>query len=180
MAEMGGFVNDEGGFEGEYSAYLVDAGSTVVGAALGVTPIATYIESSAGLREGGRTGLTAVTIGLCFFVSLFFVPLLSSVPPWAIGPSLVMVGVMMMKVVKDINWGKMKEAAPAFMTMVLMPLTYSIANGIIGGIGLYIALNLYDYVAIVIKWLIKMKRMVGREQNQVSATAPADSAIEVI
>ncbi|CAN6585496.1 unnamed protein product [Malus baccata var. baccata] len=180
MAEMGGFLNDEGGFEGEYSAYLVDAGSTVVGAALGVTPIATYIESSAGLREDGRTGLTAVTIGLCFFVSLFFVPLLSSVPPWAIGPSLVMVGVMMMKVVKDINWGKMKEAAPAFMTMVLMPLTYSIANGIIGGIGLYIALNLYDYVAIVIKWLIKMKRMVGREQNQVSATAPADSAIEVI
>ncbi|KAB2609207.1 hypothetical protein D8674_012375 [Pyrus ussuriensis x Pyrus communis] len=96
------------------------------------------------------------------------------------GPSLVVVGVMMMKVVKDINWGKMKEAAPAFMTMVLMPLTYSIANGIIGGIGLYIALNLYDYLVIMIKWLIKMKTMVGREQNQVSATAPADSAIEVI
>ncbi|KAM2699521.1 hypothetical protein EV1_038386 [Malus domestica] len=87
---------------------------------------------------------------------------------------------MMMKVVKDIDWGNMKAAVPAFMTMILMPLTYSIANGIIGGIGLYIALNLYDYLVIVIKWLIKMKRMVGREHNQVSATAPVDSAIEII
>ncbi|CAB4280572.1 unnamed protein product [Prunus armeniaca] len=180
MAEMGGFVNDEGGFEGEYLAYLVDAGSTIVGSALGVSPIATYVESSAGLREGGRTGLTAVTIGLCFFVSLFFIPLLSSVPPWAIGPSLVMVGVMMMKAVKDINWGNMKEAVPAFITMLLMPLTYSIANGIIGGIGLYIALNLYDYLVVLLKWLAKMRRMVVKEHNQVSATAAVDSANEII
>ncbi|KAL6177576.1 hypothetical protein ACLB2K_049102 [Fragaria x ananassa] len=180
MAEMGGFVNDKGGFEGEYLAYLVDAGSTVVGSALGMSPIATYVESSAGLREGGRTGLTAVTVGFCFFLSLFFIPLLSSVPPWAIGPSLVMVGVMMMRVVKDINWGDTKEAVPAFITMLLMPLTYSIANGIIGGIGLYIALSLYDHLVVLLKWLVEMRRRVVQEHNQVSATAGVELSNEII
>ncbi|KAA8540721.1 hypothetical protein F0562_024360 [Nyssa sinensis] len=180
MAQIGGFINEEGGFEGEYLAYMVDAGSTMVGSALGVSPIATYIESSAGIREGGRTGLTAVIVGIYFFLSLFFTPLLTSVPPWAIGPSLVMVGVMMIKVVKDIDWGNIKEAVPAFVTMLLMPLTYSISNGIIGGISLYLALGLYDHVVGWIKWLIKMRRMVIKEQNQVSATAGPDPTVEII
>ncbi|KAK7302198.1 hypothetical protein RJT34_13080 [Clitoria ternatea] len=181
MAEVGGFVDEKGHFEGEYVAYMVDAAGTIVGSALGVTTTATFVESSAGLREGGRTGLTAVFIGLFFFLSLFFTPLLTSVPPWAIGPSLVMVGVMMMKVVRNIDWTNMKDAVPAFATMLLMPLTYSIANGIIGGIGLYIALSLYDYAASTINWLRKMRRMVAKEQNQVSATAGADSAtVEII
>lgn len=92
MAEIAAFVDEEGGFEGEYTAYMVDAGSTVVGYLLGVTPIATYVESSAGIREGGRTGLTAVIVGIHFFLSLFFTPLMTSVPPWAIGPPLVLVG----------------------------------------------------------------------------------------
>ncbi|XP_027358834.1 adenine/guanine permease AZG2 [Abrus precatorius] len=180
MAEIGGFVDEKGNFEGEYVAYMVDAAGTIVGSALGVTTTATFVESSAGLREGGRTGLTAVIIGLFFFFSLFFTPLLSSVPPWAIGPSLVMVGVMMMKVVKDIDWSNTKDAVPAFATMLLMPLTYSIANGIIGGIGLYVALSLYDYAASTINWLRKMRRMVIKEQNQVSATAGGDSTVEII
>ncbi|KDP30980.1 hypothetical protein JCGZ_11356 [Jatropha curcas] len=177
MAEIGGFVNEKGSFEGEYLAYMVDAGSTIVGSTLGVSPIATYVESSAGIREGGRTGLTAVIIGIYFLLSLFFTPLLSSVPPWAIGPSLVIVGILMMKVVKDINWENMKEAVPAFMTIILMPLTYSIANGIIGGIGLHIALNLYGYAERSVRWLIKMRRMVVKEQNQVSGV---DHSVEVV
>ncbi|EEF51859.1 adenine/guanine permease AZG2 [Ricinus communis] len=180
MAETGGFVNDRGSFEGEYMAFMVDAGSTIVGSTLGVSPVATYIESSAGIREGGKTGLTAVVIGLYFSLSLFFTPLLTSVPPWAIGPSLVIVGVMMMKVVKDINWADIKEAVPAFMTILLMPLTYSIANGIIGGIGIYVALNMYDYVVRLARWLIKMRRMVVKEQNQVSAAAGLDPSAEVV
>ncbi|GMY15030.1 adenine/guanine permease AZG2 [Fagus crenata] len=81
---------------------------------IGSIPTATYMESSAGMREGGRTGLTAVVIGLYFFISLFFIPLFSSVPPWAIGPSLVLVGVMMMKVVKDINWADMRKQSLVF------------------------------------------------------------------
>ncbi|KAL2346996.1 hypothetical protein Fmac_000996 [Flemingia macrophylla] len=180
MAEIGGFVDEKGHFEGEYVAYMVDAGSTIVGSALGVSTTGTFVESSAGLREGGRTGLTAVFIGLFFFLSLFFTPLLASVPPWAIGPSLVMVGVIMMKVVKDIDWTNTKDAVPAFATMILMPLTYSIANGIIGGVGLYIALSLYDYAASTVNWLRKMRRVVVKEQNQVSATVGVDSTVEMI
>ncbi|KAL4326132.1 hypothetical protein GQ457_11G028260 [Hibiscus cannabinus] len=178
MSEIGGFLDDKGSFEGEYLAYIVDASSTIVGSALGVSPVATYVESSAGIREGGRTGLTGVVIGLYFFLSLFLTPVLTSVPPWAIGPSLVMVGVMMMKVVKDIEWGNVKAAAPAFVTMLIMPLTYSIANGIIGGVGIYFALSLYDLMWGLLRWLNKMRKMVTKEQNQVSAAAP--NGVEII
>ncbi|MBA0609131.1 hypothetical protein Godav_021244 [Gossypium davidsonii] len=178
MAEFGGFVNDNGGFEGEYLAYIVDSSSTIVGSALGVSPVATYVESSAGMKEGGRTGLTAVVIAAYFFFSFFFTPLLTSVPPWAVGPSLVMVGVMMMKVVKDIKWEDVKEAVPAFVTMVLMPLTYSISNGIIGGVGVHVALCLYDLGLRLIKWLNQMRKIVRNGQNQVSAGA--ESMVEII
>lgn len=180
MAELAGFVDEHGSFEGEYRAYMVDAGSTVIGAALGVSPIATYVESSAGIKEGGRTGLTAVIVGLYFLASLFLTPLLSSVPPWAVGPSLVIVGVLMMKVVRDIDWDNMREAIPAFVTIILMPLTYSIANGIIGGIGTYIALSLYDTACGWVNWLVKMRRMVRKERNQVSASGSADATHDMI
>ncbi|KAL8464184.1 hypothetical protein ACS0TY_033922 [Phlomoides rotata] len=172
LAEVGGLVKEEeGAFEGEYVAYMVDAGATIVGSALGVSPIATYVESTAGIREGGRTGFTAVIIGIYFGLSIFFTPLLTSVPPWAVGQSLVVVGVMMMKVVKEIDWDNIKEGVPAFVTIILMPLTYSISNGIVGGIGMYIALGLYDNIVCGFKWVIKMRRMMVREENQVSATA---------
>ncbi|XP_074287817.1 adenine/guanine permease AZG2 [Silene latifolia] len=177
MAEIGGFIDEKGSFEGEYIAYMVDASSTIVGSTLGVSPIATYIESSAGIGEGGRTGLTAVIVGIYFLLSLFFTPLITSVPPWAIGPALVIVGVLMMKVVKDIDWSNMRDAMPAFITMILMPLTYSISNGIIGGIGFYLALNMYDYVVSMIKWVIRLKRAVVKEQNQVSATTAPDPLV---
>ncbi|KAL0415769.1 UNVERIFIED_CONTAM: Adenine/guanine permease AZG2 [Sesamum latifolium] len=179
MAEIGGFVN-EGAFEGEYTAYMVDAGATIVGSALGVSPIATYVESTAGIREGGRTGLTAVIVGIYFGLSLFFTPLLSSVPPWAVGPSLVMVGVLMMKVVKEIEWENVKEAVAAFVTIILMPLTYSIANGIVGGIGIFVALELFERAVGFMKWAMKMRRMVVKEQNQVSAAAAAEQSLEII
>ncbi|XP_043703903.1 adenine/guanine permease AZG2 [Telopea speciosissima] len=179
MAELGGFIDENGSFEGEYLAYMVDASSTIVGSTLGTSTIATYVESSAGIREGGRTGLTAVIVGFFFFLSLFFAPLFASVPPWAVGPSLVMVGVMMMGVAKDIEWAKIKEGVPAFVTMLLMPLTYSISYGIIAGIGLHVTLNLYDYMMDLIRWLMKMRKVVGGVQNQVSATAGADPTAEV-
>ncbi|XP_058103678.1 adenine/guanine permease AZG2 [Magnolia sinica] len=172
MAQFGGFVDEKGHFEGEYLAFIVDASSTIVGSALGSSTLTTYVESSAGIREGGRTGLTALTVGICFFLSLFFTPLMASVPPWAVGPSLVLVGVMMMRVVRDIEWGEIKEGVPAFLTMLLMPLTYSIANGIIGGIGIFIALHLYDGIVWLWKWMVKMcRRLMGGAQNQVSATS---------
>ncbi|XP_076927652.1 adenine/guanine permease AZG2-like [Bidens hawaiensis] len=179
MAELGGCTDEKGGFQGEYVAYMVDASSSIVGSAIGVSPIATFVESSAGIREGGRTGLTAIFVGFYFLLSIFFIPIFTSVPPWAIGPSLVIVGALMMKVIKDIDWNNIKDGVPAFVTILLMPLTYSISNGIIGGIGVYIALNMYDYGVSLFKWLIKIKKMVSKEQNQVSATVAADRIVEV-
>ncbi|KAI3966309.1 hypothetical protein MKW92_042131 [Papaver armeniacum] len=171
LAEVGGFVDEKGRFEGEYIAYIVDAIATIIGSALGTSPTAVYVESTAGIKEGGRTGITTTVVGFYFLLSLCFIPLLASVPPWAIGPSLVMVGMMMMKVVKDIDWDNIKEGVPAFVTILLMPLTYSISNGIIGGIMIYVALNFYDYVVMSVKWLMGlMRKAMGVIQNQVSAT----------
>ncbi|KAL0299368.1 UNVERIFIED_CONTAM: Adenine/guanine permease AZG1 [Sesamum radiatum] len=78
-------------------------------------------------------------------LAFFFTPLLASIPSWAVGPPLVLVGVLMMKAVVEVEWGDMRQAIPAFMTMILMPLTYSIAYGLIGGIGTYIVLHLWDW-----------------------------------
>ncbi|XP_047309496.1 adenine/guanine permease AZG2 [Impatiens glandulifera] len=165
MAGIAGLVKEDGSFEGEYFAYMVDAGATVVGSALGVSPIATYVESSSGIREGGRTGLTAVFVGVYFFVSMFFIPLFSSVPAWAVGPSLVIVGILMIGVVKDIDWENIREAVPAFVTMTLMPLTFSISNGLVGGIGMYVVLSLYDYFEGLIKWGMNFRKDVVKENN---------------
>ncbi|CAD6254256.1 unnamed protein product [Miscanthus lutarioriparius] len=173
MAEYGGFVVDGdgaggGSFEGEYRAFLVDAGSTVLSAGLGSSTVTTYIESTAGIREGGRTGLTAITVAALFLASLFFGPLLMSVPPWAVGPSLVLVGAMMMRVARDIEWGDMKEGVPAFVTMALMPLSFSIANGIIAGLGVYVALHWYDWAR---HGYAKVSNALDERRNQVAAAA---------
>ncbi|MQM05882.1 hypothetical protein Taro_038697 [Colocasia esculenta] len=171
LAELGGFVDEtKGSFEGEYMAFLVDGGATVLGSALGSSTVTTYVESTAGIKEGGRTGITAITVGLCFLLSLFFTPLLTSVPPWAVGPALVLVGAMMMAgVAREVDWGSPGDALPAVVTMLLMPLTYSIANGIIGGLALYVALRLYDWAAAAARWVAEMRRVMREAQNQVSA-----------
>ncbi|KAJ1488403.1 hypothetical protein T484DRAFT_1616624 [Baffinella frigidus] len=91
-------------------------------------------EPSCGRRNGGRTGLTAIVVSLYFLISIFFAPLLASVPPWATGPALIIIGAMMMRRLVDINWDDFGEAIPAFITIALMPLTYSIAYGILGGL----------------------------------------------
>jgi adenine/guanine/hypoxanthine permease len=176
MAEYGGFVKEGGGFEGEYRAFLVDAGSTVLSAGLGSSTVTTYIESTAGIREGGRTGLTAITVAACFLASLFFGPLLMSVPPWAVGPSLVLVGAMMMRVAREIEWGDMKEGVPAFVTMALMPLSFSIAHGIIAGLGVYVALHWYDWAR---HGYGKLRNALDERRNQVAAAAATATAGEV-
>ncbi|KAL0317021.1 UNVERIFIED_CONTAM: Adenine/guanine permease AZG1 [Sesamum angustifolium] len=145
MARFAGFVDSNGDFEGQYFAFMSDASSIVVGALLGTSPVTAFIESSTGIREGGRTGLTALTVAGYFMLAFFFTPLLASIPSWAVGPPLVLVGVLMMKAVVEVEWGDMRQAIPAFMTMILMPLTYSIAYGLIGGIGTYIVLHLWDW-----------------------------------
>lgn len=145
MARFAGFSDQNGDFEGQYFAFMSDAGAIVVGSLLGTSPVTAFIESSTGIREGGRTGLTALTVAGYFFLAFFITPLLASIPAWAVGPPLILVGVLMMKSVVEIEWNDMRQAIPAFVTLILMPLTYSIAYGLIGGIGTYIVLHLWDW-----------------------------------
>lgn len=145
MARFAGFMDQDGNFEGQYFAFMSDATSIVVGSLLGTSPVTAFIESSTGIREGGRTGLTALTAAGYFFCAFFFTPLLASIPAWAVGPPLILVGVLMMKSVVEIEWDDMRQAIPAFVTLILMPLTYSIAYGLIGGIGTFIVLHLWDW-----------------------------------
>ncbi|KAI1101669.1 permease family-domain-containing protein [Jackrogersella minutella] len=128
-------------FEGSTVAYMVDAISISIGSLLGCPPVTAFIESGAGISEGGRTGLTSIITGICFFISIFFAPIFASIPPWATGCVLVLVGSMMMSSVVEINWKYIGDAVPAFVTICAMPFTYSIADGLIGGICLYITLN---------------------------------------
>ena len=112
---------------------IVDAVGTVLGAVVGTSTVTTYVESTAGVSEGGRSGLTAVTVGVLFLASLFLSPLAGLVPSGATAPALVIVGVLMMGAVTDIDFNDFTEAFPAFVTMLFMPFAFSIADGIAAG-----------------------------------------------
>lgn len=133
-------------FEGSSVAYMVDSICISIGAILGVPPVTAFVESGAGIGEGGKTGLTSMVTGLCFFISIFFAPIFASIPPYATGCVLILVGSMMASAVVDVNWRYMGDAVPSFLTIALMPFTYSIADGLIGGICTYILLNTVVYL----------------------------------
>merc|ERR1712154_384868 len=115
-------------------AFCSDAIGTIVGSTLGTTDVTAYIESASGINEGGKTGITACMVGALFFISLFFSPIFASIPPWATGPALVLIGAFMMDTVTEIDWKNYRQSVPAFMTIIIMPFTYSIAYGIIAGL----------------------------------------------
>ncbi|KAI1317249.1 hypothetical protein EDD11_008735, partial [Mortierella claussenii] len=141
MAKFGGYMHKNGDFDGSSAAFLCDATSISVGACFGVPPVTAFIESGAGITEGGKTGLTSIFTAILFFISLFFSPIFASFPPWATGPALIVVGSMMVKSVRSINWDYVGDAIPAFLTIALMPLSYSIAYGLIAGVGSYTVIN---------------------------------------
>ena len=136
-----GMVDKDGNVEGINKVLMADAVATVAGAAFGTSTTTTYIESASGVSEGGRTGLTSFTIAICFAIALLFSPLFLAIPGAATGPVLFIVGVMMAAPVKDIDWEDYSEAIPAFVTMLLMPLAYSISDGIMLGMISYVVLN---------------------------------------
>jgi adenine/guanine/hypoxanthine permease len=130
LARQGGFVDSAGRVPRINRALLADSGGTVAGALLGTSTVTTYIESAAGIGAGGRTGLTAVVVAVLFAGAAFASPLAAAIPPYATAPALIIVGALMMRAVRDLEWVDMTEALPAFVTMVGMPLTFSIANGL--------------------------------------------------
>jgi adenine/guanine/hypoxanthine permease len=142
VGRLGGFTDEEGNLPEAGRAFTADAIGTTAGALLGTSTVTSYVESSTGIEEGGRTGLTALTVALLFLLSLFVTPLVAAVPAAATAPALVVVGAMMMAGARDIDWARPDEALPAFLTVVAMPFTFSIANGIAFGILAWVAIRL--------------------------------------
>ena len=142
VGRQAGYVDENDELHKSDEAFMSDAAATIVGAALGTSTTTTYIESVAGVEEGGKTGLTAVTVGVLMLTGLFFEDLFQSIPTFAAAMALVVIGAMMMRQAADINWSDSDIALPAFLTMVLMPFTYSIADGIAWGVISYCAIKL--------------------------------------
>ncbi len=132
----------------------VDAIGTCLGAILGTSTVTTYVESSAGIAEGGRTGLTAIVVGILFLASLIFAPLAGMIPTEATAPALIIVGVLMMLPVKDIDWSDFTEAFPAFMTIAMMPFTFSISDGISAGFITYAVVKALSGKAKEVHWVV--------------------------
>jgi adenine/guanine/hypoxanthine permease len=129
-ASKAGLTDKDGKFDAMGKAMLADSTATTAGAALGVSSVTTYVESGAGIAAGGKTGLTAVTVGVLFLVALFFTPLLDFVPAFATAPALIYVGLMMTADMRNINWDDMTSAAPAWICAIMMPFGFSISHGI--------------------------------------------------
>lgn len=141
VSTKAGILDESGRIPRAKQALLADAIGTTAGAMLGTSTVTTYIESASGVEEGGRTGLTAVVVAGLFLVALFFSQLFLLIPGAATAPALVLVGVFMVSSVKEIDFSDYTEAIPAFLTMIMMPLTFSIAEGIVFGVLSYIVLK---------------------------------------
>ncbi|KAH7233446.1 permease family-domain-containing protein [Fusarium tricinctum] len=134
--------NTDGDFPRSTIAYCCDAISISISALFGCSPVTAFIESGAGIAAGGCTGLTAMTTGLFFLLAVVFGPIFSSVPPWATGPALILVGCMMTRQITEINWRYIGDTLPSFAVIAFVPFSYSVAYGIIAGMLLYTTINL--------------------------------------
>ena len=135
-------VDKKGNISRLKQAFMADAIATTAGACLGTSTTTTYVESAAGVAQGGRSGLTALVIAVCFAVALFFSPLFLSIPSAATAPALILVGLMMMESITKLKFDDYSESIPAFVCIITMPLTYSISNGILLGMITYVLMNI--------------------------------------
>ena len=140
VSQKAGFVKEDGTIDGIDRVFMADAVGTIAGAICGTSTTTTYVESSTGVGSGGRTGLTAFTVGICFLLALVFSPIFLAIPSAATAPALIIVGMMMMQPATKIDWLNYRESIPAFLTMLLMPCCYSISDGILIGMISYVVL----------------------------------------
>ena len=145
-------VDENGNIHRIKHAFMADSIATTVGAMLGTSTTTTYVESASGVAQGGRSGLTAFVVGMCFMLALFFSPLFLSIPAAATAPALVIVGLLMMEPVKNIPWDDYSESLPAFICLISMPLTYSISNGILLGMIAYVLMNIITGKRSKVSW----------------------------
>ena len=137
-------IDADGKIPGLKKVFMVDSVSTAAGAMMGTSTVAVYVESAAGVNEGGRTGLTSFTTGCCFLLALFFAPFFLAIPAAATAPVLVLVGLMMMSNIWKVDFFDYKESIPAFICMIFMPLAYSISDGILLGHLAYVIINFFS------------------------------------
>lgn len=141
VSSKAGMLDKEGRVPRVKQALMADAVGTTFGAMLGTSTVTTYVESAAGVSEGGRTGLTSLTVAVLFFFALFLSPIFLMIPGAATAPALILVGAMMMTPIKNIDFDDFTESIPVFLTIIMMPLTYSIAEGILFGVLSYVILK---------------------------------------
>ena len=134
-------MNPDGTIPGVKKVLMADAVATVWGAICGTSTTTTYVESASGVAEGGRTGLTSFTVAICFAIALFFAPVFLAIPSAATAPALILVGVMMMSSILDVDFNDFSECIPAYICMIVMPLAYSISDGIMLGMISFVVLN---------------------------------------
>ncbi len=137
LGRQAGYLTADGKMPRVNRALFADAIATIAGSLFGTSTVVTYIESATGVSEGGRTGLTAVVVAVLFLLAVFFSPIAGAIPPIATAPALIIVGALMISAVKTIDWEDLTEGIPAFLTILAMPLTFSIANGLALGFIFY-------------------------------------------
>lgn len=168
VSTKAGFLDKNGKLPRIKGALFADAIATTCGAVLGTSTVTTFVESASGVSDGGRTGLTALTAGVLFLVALFFSPILTTIPSFATTPALVVVGLMMAENVTDIQFSDFTEGFPAFMTILMMVVCYSISEGLVFGVISYVALKVFcgrkqdlNPVIVVIAGLFLLKLIVS-------------------
>ncbi len=142
VSNRAGMVDDDGNVKNLNQAFMADAIGTTVGAMLGTSTVTTYVESASGVNVGGRSGLTSFTAAVCFAIALLFAPLFLAIPAQATAAALILVGVMMMYEVRKVDFSDYVTGIPCFVCIVLMPLTYSISDGILLGVISYVLIHL--------------------------------------
>ncbi|MFT2721195.1 NCS2 family permease [Deinococcus sp. A31D244] len=141
LAQKAGYLDRNGDMPRARRTFAMDGLAAMFGAFMGTSTTTAYVESASGIGEGGRTGLTAVTVGGLFLLSMFLWPLAAAIPGAATAPALILVGALMMEGIRHIDWDDLGESLPAFLTIIAMPLTFSIANGVSFGVITYCAVN---------------------------------------
>ena len=154
VTRRAGFVGPDGSVPRMNRILLADSISMLFGALAGTSPVTSYIESASGVAVGGRTGLTSVVVGILFLCTLFFAPIVQAIPATATAPALILVGALMMGALTEVEWGNPGEAIPAFLTVIVIPLSYSIANGLAFGITSYAVLKLVRGEGRLSDWLV--------------------------
>jgi AGZA family xanthine/uracil permease-like MFS transporter len=154
VTKRAGLIAPDGSIPRLNRILTADSIAMMIGALVGTSPVTSYIESAAGVSVGGRTGLTSIVVGILFLCTLFFAPLVQAIPTAATAPALVLVGALMMGNLAEVEWSDPTKGIPAFLTVIMIPLSYSIANGLAFGIVSHVALKLATGQASRHDWLV--------------------------